>query len=130
MDYDARRADLPGHVIRIVHLQELHVFDPERLIAAAREAGWRPIPTRPGRTKKEDPTEDLQGAASYLAYLRPPIPGTEPLAQQQSAWLLREADEVIDWSEHPITAEFANGRLLQGDNSGRPTPQRSERSDT
>ncbi|GLX97757.1 hypothetical protein Hesp01_57070 [Herbidospora sp. NBRC 101105] len=129
MDYNARRADLPGHVIRIVHLQELHIFDPERLIAAAREAGWRPTPDRPDRPK-EDPTEDLQGAASYLAYLHPPIPGTERLAQQQTAWLLREGDEVIDWSEHPITAEFANGRLLQGETPGPLSPRRPERPGT
>ncbi|GAA0948382.1 hypothetical protein GCM10009550_24670 [Actinocorallia libanotica] len=76
-----RLADLPGRVVRITSMLELHVYEPNRLFTAARAAGWEPMPH-----SDHDP-DDLVGAVMTLADY-PQIPGAEGLGNEMSGEFL------------------------------------------
>jgi hypothetical protein len=63
---------LPGMVVRVETTLDLHIHDPERLLAAARADGWEP-------DQELDDTDphDLLGASMWLADQIPTIPGAD-----------------------------------------------------
>lgn len=109
---DARLADLRGTVVRILSLHEFHVHDSARLLDAARADGWEP----------EDGLEDLDeadhilDAAMWLTHIEDPV-GTDWVSETSYGECLDPAhgDEVADWTEEPITADFGTGWRLPAD---------------
>ncbi|MFC4913014.1 hypothetical protein [Actinomadura gamaensis] len=101
----ARLADLPGQVVRITSLIDVHVHDPKRLLAAARATGWTPLTEQ----DEKDP-DDIVGAVMALAD-HPQIPGTDNTDNEMTGELLhpRKGDELSPWSSSPITATFTSG---------------------
>lgn len=105
----ARLADLPGRVVRITSLTDVHVHDQKRLLAAACATGWTPLADR----DEEDP-DDIVGAVMALAD-HPEIPGTDNADNEMAGELLRprKGDELSPWSSSPITATFTSGWNLR-----------------
>ncbi|MFE0116784.1 hypothetical protein ACFWZA_01655 [[Kitasatospora] papulosa] len=108
---DARLADMPGPVVRVVQLREFHVYDQAKALAAAAASGWEPIPQ--AELTKDDP-HDLTGAVMFAAETTGDLPGTDCLNDTQDGQLLLSAqgDEVADWSAEPICVDFGPGWLL------------------
>jgi hypothetical protein len=108
---DARLADLTGKVVRVTQLLEVHVHDPERLVAAARMSGWEPLDD-----DFDDDPDDVVGAVMCLG-TQPEIPGVDVISQEDVGELLRASagDELTDWSTTPVTAEFSSGWRLRAD---------------
>ncbi|MFC7327095.1 hypothetical protein [Marinactinospora rubrisoli] len=106
---DARLADLPGKLVRVTSVVELHVHEPHRLLAAARATGWTPL-----RGEDDQDPDDLVGAAMALAGPAM-VPGADDVGNEMSGELLRpeSGDELMDWSATPITAEFYSGLRLR-----------------
>ncbi|MFJ8077048.1 hypothetical protein ACIQ7Q_24685 [Streptomyces sp. NPDC096176] len=110
---DARLADLPGPVVRVVQLREFHIYDQDRMLAAATAGGWEPVPD--DQLGDDDP-KDLVGAAMFAAETTGELPGMDWLTDAQEGRLLVPArgDEVADWSTEPIRVNFGTGwRLSQ-----------------
>jgi hypothetical protein len=61
---DARLADLPGPVVRVVQLREAHVYDQAKVLAAAAACGWVPVPEE---ELGEDDPYDVVGAVMFAA---------------------------------------------------------------
>lgn len=109
---DARLADLPGPVVRVVQLREFHVYDQVKLLAAAAAGGWEPMPDE---ELSEDDPHDLVGAVMFAAETTGELPGMDWLTDTQEGHLLLPArgDEVADWSTEPVRINFGTGWRLQ-----------------
>lgn len=109
---DARLAELPGQVVRVVHMREFHIYDQDKLLAAAAAAGWEPASEQ---DLDEDDPHDLVGAVMHDPDATSSLPGLDVLADEQEAQLLRaeRGDEVADWSAVPVVADFGTGWLLR-----------------
>ncbi|AZP14774.1 hypothetical protein EJC51_47075 [Streptomyces aquilus] len=115
---DARLADLPGPVIRVVQLREFHVYDQAKALTAAAASGWEPAPQE--ELTQEDP-HDLTGAVMFAAETTGDLPGADCLNDTQEGQLLLSAqgDEVADWSAEPVRVDFGSGwRLHRTNRSG------------
>ncbi|MEU9979378.1 hypothetical protein [Streptomyces sp. NPDC051014] len=109
---DARLADLPGPVVRVVQLREFHVYDPAKLLAAAAAGGWEPMPDD---ELDEDDPNDLVGAVMFAAESTGELPGMDWLTDAQEGHLLlpTRGEEVADWSTQPVRINFGTGWRLQ-----------------
>ncbi|MFJ9765544.1 hypothetical protein ACIRUY_17180 [Streptomyces erythrochromogenes] len=109
---DARLADLPGPVVRVVQLREFHVYDQAKVLAAAAADGWEPMPDE--ELGKDDP-HDLVGAVMFAAETTGELPGMDWLTDAQEGRLLLPArgDDVADWSTDPIRINFGAGWRLE-----------------
>lgn len=110
---DARLADLPGPVVRVVQLREFHIYDQDRMLAAAQAGGWEPMPA--DELEGDDP-KDFVGAAMFAAETTGELPGMDWLTDAQEGKLLlpSRGDEVADWSTESIRVNFGTGwRLSQ-----------------
>ncbi|GGS56509.1 hypothetical protein GCM10010206_18110 [Streptomyces cinerochromogenes] len=109
---DARLADLPGPVVRVVQLREFHVYDQAKALNAAAACGWQPLPDE---ELGEDDPDDLVGAVMFAAETTGELPGTDCLTDAQEGHLLLSArgDEVADWSAEPVRADFGAGWRLR-----------------
>ncbi|MGW3183173.1 hypothetical protein ACWDD9_28255 [Kitasatospora sp. NPDC001119] len=105
---DRRLADLPGRVVRVIHLKEFHITDPDAVLSEAENDGWEPLPD--DELPDDDP-RDLTGALMHLATSTTFIPGTDELADNAIGSMLDPAagDEVADWTTTPVTADFGTG---------------------
>ncbi|MFE6052878.1 hypothetical protein ACFQ6N_19145 [Kitasatospora sp. NPDC056446] len=105
---DQRLADLPGRVVRVIHLKEFHITDPDAVLAEADNDGWEPLPA--DELPDDDP-RDLTGALMHLATTGVFVPGTDELADNAIGSMLDPVagDEVADWSTTPVTADFGTG---------------------
>lgn len=113
---DARLADLPGPVVRVLQLREFHVYDQAKVLAAATAGGWEPMPDE---ELGEDDPDDLVGAVMFAAETTGELPGMDWLTDAQEGRLLlsARADEVADWSTEAIRVNFGTGwRLHQAAN--------------
>lgn len=121
---DARLADLPGPVVRVVQLRELHVYDQARVLTAAAAEGWEPMPDE---ELGEDDPHDLVGAVMFAAETTGELPGMDWLTDAQEGHLLLSArgDEVADWSTEPIRINFGTGWRLQHAAAPYAQPQRN-----
>jgi hypothetical protein len=108
---DARLADLPGPVVRVVQLREFHVYDQAKALASAAAGGWEPMPQ--GERAEDDP-HDLTGAIMFAAETTSGLPGIDCLNDTQEGQLLLSArgDEVADWSAEPVRVDFGIGWRL------------------
>jgi hypothetical protein len=106
----ARLYDYRGPVVRCIQLNEVHVHDRERLLAAARAAGWRP--EGPDDADDAAGTDDLLGAVLHFLQPDEPVPGADEVTAAATLQLLRpeRGDEVCDWSTRPIGAYFGPSR--------------------
>jgi hypothetical protein len=104
---DARLTDLTGPVLRVVTMLELHVYDPKRLLAAARLTGWTP----PSDEDDADEQDDILDAAMVLAGDESTIPGVDIVTEAGHGQHLvsGRGDEISDWSEQPIEVSFGTG---------------------
>jgi hypothetical protein len=111
---EARLADLSGPTVRLVSLLELHVHDPDRLLAWAEAADWEPAD--PDELDEGD-KRDVLGAVMWLAENTRIPPGTDLVCAESSAETLRvdRGDEVSDWSPRPIAVNFSTGWRLRAD---------------
>lgn len=109
---DARLADLPGQVVRVVQLREFHVYDQAKVRAAAAAGGWEPMPDE---ELGEDDPHDLVGAVMFGAETTGELPGMDWLTDAQEGHLLLPArgDEVADWSTEAVRINFGTGWRLQ-----------------
>lgn len=115
---DARLADLPGPVVRVVQLREFHVYDQAKVLAAATADGWSALPDE--ELGKNDP-HDLVGAVMHGAQTTGELPGMDCLTDAQEGQLLlaSHGDEVADWSAEPVRVSFGTGwRLRQAASAG------------
>ncbi|MCW8121862.1 hypothetical protein [Streptomyces anthocyanicus] len=113
---DARLADLPGPVVRVVQLREFHVYDQAKVLAAAAACGWVPVPEE---ELGEDDPYDVVGAVMFAAETTGELPGMDWLTDAQEGQLLLpgRGDEVADWSAEPVRINFGTGwRLRQAAN--------------
>jgi hypothetical protein len=113
---DARLGELTGKAFRVMQFLEYHVHDASRLLAAARADGFSPSP------EEDDPDDpdDLLGAVMHMADTSREVPGADTSSQESTGQQLvaADADELADWQEEPITAEFSSGWRLRGDETG------------
>ncbi|WP_433335006.1 hypothetical protein [Spirillospora sp. CA-294931] len=102
---ERRLADLPGTVVRVTTMIEVHVHEPKRLIAAARTTGWTPL-----QDEGEEDPDDVLDAVMALVY-PPEVPGGDNVGNEMSGELLlqTQGDELADWSLNPITTSFSHG---------------------
>ncbi|MFD4413491.1 hypothetical protein [Streptomyces sp. NPDC058476] len=109
---DARLADLPGTVVRVVQLREFHVYDQAKVLAAATAGGWEPMPEE--KLDDDDPN-DLIGAVMFAAEGTGELPGMDCLTDAQEGRLLLSSreDEVADWSSEPVRVNFGAGWRLR-----------------
>ncbi|WP_405419430.1 hypothetical protein [Streptomyces erythrochromogenes] len=109
---DARLADLPGSVVRVVQLREFHIYDEDRVLAAAAAGGWEPMPDQ---ELGDDDPKDLVGAVMFAAETTGELPGLDWLTDAQEASLLlpSRGDEVADWSTEAIRVNFGTGWRLR-----------------
>jgi hypothetical protein len=107
-----RLAELEGPVVRSIQVTEVHVHDAPRALAAACARGFEPAPD--GERAEDDPL-DLLGAVSRLLDEDPEPPGTDQYTSLASLQLLDAAggDELVGWSEVPVSEEFPGGWDLQ-----------------
>jgi hypothetical protein len=120
----ARLAELPGKVFRVTQLVECHVHDAGRLLDAAAADGWSPVYAD---DHEAGPDDDLLNAVMYFTGDRNPLPGADFLALESIGEVLSagDGDEVADWQETPLTAEFESGWRLRGEaglNASTPLP--------
>jgi hypothetical protein len=113
---DARLGELTGKAFRVMQFIEFHVHDASRLLAAARAGGFSPSPDE---DDQNDP-DDLLGAVMHMADTSHEVPGADIISQESTGQplIVAEADELADWQEDPITAEFSSGWRLRRNESG------------
>lgn len=106
---EARLKDLAGTVIRTITLHEVHVHDPDRLVAGAKAQGWMPI----DEFEETDP-DNLIDAVMHLGD-SDSMPGADLVTQESEGCILtaKAGHEVADWSPEPITANFGTGWRLR-----------------
>jgi hypothetical protein len=95
----ARLGHLAGSAFRVIQFAEYHVYDMDRLLAAAAAAGWS------GDSGDEG---DVLDAVMHLADRHPDIPGSDVISLESSGKRLdvADGDELADWLKEPVTAEF------------------------
>ena len=109
---DAKLADLPGTVVRVIHMVEMHVHDPERLLTWSAATDWIPAPA--DELPPDDP-KDVLGAAMWNVDNVADIPGVDLITSSSTAEILtpEHHDELADWSPTPIRADFGTGWRLR-----------------
>jgi hypothetical protein len=109
-----RLAELDGPVVRSIQVTEVHVHDAVRTLAAAYARGFEPA-LEDERAERD--SSDLLGAVSWLLDEDPEPPGTDQYTSLGSLQLLDPADgdELVGWSETPVTEEFVGGWDLQAE---------------
>jgi hypothetical protein len=114
---DARLGELTGKAFRVLQFLEYHVHDASRLLAAARADGFSSSPD-------DDDPDDLLGAVMHMADTGREVPGADIISQESTGQSLiaADADELADWQEEPITAEFSSGWRLRGEESSNHEP--------
>jgi hypothetical protein len=113
---EARLGQLTGKAFRVIQFLEYHVYDADRLLAAAAADGWAPLSDQEDRA---DP-DDLLDAVMHMADLSHGVPGADIICQESTGELLMAANggELADWRREPITAEFGGGWRLRGEQNG------------
>ena len=103
-----RLADLPGRVVRVTRLIEMHIPDPKAFLTWMRQDGWEPLPA--DQLPTEDP-DDLVGAVQTATDDLPLLPGARPVTDTSTAQLLDSVagDELLDWSPAPVVVDFGTG---------------------
>ena len=103
----ATLAELPGPVVRIWRLTELHVFDPERFLHAAAATGR--LHTEPG-----EPEEALTQAAATLLDDEEGIPGADNILDTYLGQVLDpKSDEIADFREVEAPQFETGTRVLE-----------------
>jgi hypothetical protein len=107
-DETPRLADLPGRVVRVTHLVEMHVPDPRAFVAWMRADGWEPLPA------DQLPAEDIDavvGAVQAATDDLPPLAGVRSVTDTSTAPLSDPAagDELLDWSPSPVIVDLGTG---------------------
>jgi hypothetical protein len=112
----ARLGQLPGKVFRVTQLVECHVHDADRLLNAAAADGWTLIGAG---GDEEGPDDELLEAVMYFTGERNPVPGADFVTVENIGEVLSVSvgDEVADWQETPVTAEFESGWRLRDDDA-------------
>ena len=107
-DHVPRLAELPGRVVRVARLVEMHIPDPQALLSWMRQDGWEPLPAE--QLPDDDP-DDLVGAVQAATDDLPPLPGARPVTDTSIARLLDPAagDELLDRSPTPVVVDFGTG---------------------
>lgn len=100
----AHLADFNGDVVRILSLLEVHVHDRKRLLAAAGAEGYPADPA-------EGEDAHVLDAIMLLADAGRTPPGTSSLENASDGSFLsaKLGDEIAEWSEVPVTADFGIG---------------------
>lgn len=113
---DARLGQLSGKVFRIIQLLEYHVHDAGRLLTAATADGWSSLSDEEGQA---DPN-DLLDAVMYMADISREMPGADITGQRGTGeeLIAAEGDELADWQQGPVIAEFGSGWRLQSEEIG------------
>jgi len=103
-----RLAELPGRVVRVSRLIEIHISDTQRFRAAMAEDGWEPLPA--DQLAADDP-DDLVGAVMTATDDLPPCPAHDrsPKPPTPSCSTLPHGDELLDWSPTPVVVDFGPG---------------------
>lgn len=107
-DSAPRLAELPGRVVRVTRLVELHIPDPEAFLAWMCQDGWEPLPA--DQLPDDDP-DDLVGAVQAATDDLPSLPGARLVTDTSVAQALDPAagDELLDWSPTPVVIDFGTG---------------------
>jgi hypothetical protein len=105
---DARLGQLTGKVFRIIQFAEYHVYDADRLLHAAGAVG---CPRVAAEDDRADPDDDVLDALMHLAGAAPDVPGADAVWQESTGQQLTvgAGDELADWQQEPVTAEFGGG---------------------
>jgi hypothetical protein len=105
-----RLIDLPGKVVRVIRMVELHINDTNRFRAAAHAIGWTPADE--GDLPEDDPL-DLAGAAMTFADRPLNLPGADDLGSECMAEVVeRYDDDVAAWAlPGRIDIKFQTGWL-------------------
>jgi hypothetical protein len=109
-----RLGELEGPVIRSVQLNEIHVHDVSRTLAAASARGFEPGLEE---DRLEGDPQDLLGAVAFLLDEDTEPPGTDQYASLGNLQLLDPADgdELTGWTQSDITERFPSGWNLQAE---------------
>ncbi|MGH3251443.1 MAG: hypothetical protein ACRDOI_35260 [Trebonia sp.] len=115
---DVRLGQLTGKVFRIVQFAEYHVYDPDRLLHAAAADGWPPVSAEDD--DENDDADDLLDAIMHLASVGSDVPGAGVVSQQSTGrrLVVSAGDELADWQQEPVTAEFGGGWRLNAEPPG------------
>jgi hypothetical protein len=102
-----RLAQLPGYVVRVARLMEVHVPDPAVFLTWMREGGWEPLPAE----DPDDDPDDLVGAVMSATDEVPPLMGARLVTEASHAHVLEpeRGDELLDWSDVAVVVDLGAG---------------------